>query len=116
MENELKNQNAKTASSTLPSIALNYSEIHLNTSDSYQKSDESLNDKKENLLTRLEDNSWRRFFLIKWKIYSKLLYAMVPYSYFMLISYCGTTCGNRIFKKYLKPILEKSMDINNSVS
>jgi hypothetical protein len=53
------------------------------------------------------DNTWRRYFLIKWKIFNKFMVNMIPVSYFIIISFAGSSLGTRLFKKYIKPALNK---------
>jgi len=53
----------------------------------------------------VKDNSWKRLFYILFRRFSFFVYKMIPYSYFILISYFGTMTGNKIFNRYIRPKL-----------
>jgi hypothetical protein len=65
---------------------------------------------KDPLLEKIKDNSWKKYFLIKWLILKNFMYRMTPVTYFILISYLGSNLGTKIFKSHIKKILEKTVN------
>ncbi len=56
----------------------------------------------------LKDNSWGRYLKNMMKLFWVYCKAYYPIIFFGLVSYGGTKCGTRIFKKYIQPKLEAS--------
>ncbi len=79
---------------------------YINTSDSIIEN--KYIEQRDNLLVK--DNSWKRFFFIKYKILCNFFVGMTPVTYFMLISYVGSNLGGKFFKGSIKPILEKTIN------
>lgn len=82
----------------------NISATKVDMSSFVYKQNESFENKNEIVEV---DTTWKRYFLIKWKRFNKFLVGMIPVSYFILISYAGSSLGTRLFKKYIKPTLNK---------
>ncbi len=55
----------------------------------------------------VEDNSWKRLLLVRLKNLCRYFKFYLPYFYFMLISYAGSTLGAKMFKKYIQPKFDK---------
>lgn len=65
---------------------------------------------KDPLLDKIKDNSWKKYFLIKWLIIKNFIYRNSPAVYFMIISYFGSRLGTKIFDRHIKNILEKTVN------
>lgn len=78
---------------------------HINTVDS--DSDTLF---KDPLVDKIKDNSWKKYFLIKWLIIQNFFYRHSPVVYFMIVSYFGSRLGTKIFDRHIKKILEKTVN------
>ncbi len=65
---------------------------------------------KDPLLYKIKDDSWKKYFLIKWLIIKNFMYRITPVTYFILVSYIGSNIGTKIFNRNIKKILLKTVN------
>ena len=63
--------------------------------------------KEEKLSDQLKDNSWKRYFYIKWLICKAYFNLYLPISFFFFVNYAGSFIGRKMFNLYVNPSLDK---------